>query len=157
MKNLPEKIYLQIGEDCPDDVDFKDLGGITWSVENQNKNDIEFVLKKNNSVSFLPKDVALKDLRLIRNYFGEHDKTLFEHRAYTLLDSLIKHFEKGEPIIEENGVDWNIWQNLKSFEEKEQSIWKTQSNLREIMLKVDLSNKERRELEFVANQERSRP
>ena len=34
MKNLPEKIFLQIGADCPDDVDFKDLGGITWSVEN---------------------------------------------------------------------------------------------------------------------------
>ena len=108
------------------------------------------------SSRFLPQDVTLKDLRLIRNYFGEHDKTMFEHRAYALLDSLIKHFEKGEPIIEENGVDWNIWQNLKSFEEKEQSIWKTQSNLRDIMLKVDLSKKERRELEFVANKERSR-
>jgi hypothetical protein len=86
------------------------------------------------SSRFLPQDVTLKDLRLIRNYFGEHDKTIFEHRAYSILDNLIKHFENGETLIEENGVDWNIWQNLKSFEEKKQSIWKTQSNLREIML-----------------------
>ena len=57
-------------------------------------------LEQASSVSFLPKDVTLKDLRAIRNYFGEHDKTMFEHRAYALLDSLIKHFEKGEPIIE---------------------------------------------------------
>jgi len=110
----------------------------------------------NVSSRFLPQDVTLKDLRLIRNYFGEHDKTMFEHRAYSILDKLIKHFEKGETLIEENGVDWNIWQNLKSFESKEQSIWKTQSNLREMMLEIDLSKKERRELEFVANQERSR-
>lgn len=105
---------------------------------------------------FLPKDVTLRDLKAIKNYFGEHDKTMFEHRAYALLDSLITHFEKGEPIVEENGVDWNIFQNLKSFEEKNQSIWKTQSNLRDIILLVDLSKKERRELEFIANQERSR-
>jgi len=105
---------------------------------------------------FLPKDVTLKDLLAIRNYFGEHDKTMFEHRAYSLLDALINHFEKGEQIIEENGTDWNVWQNLKSLDNKEQSIWKTQSNIRDIILKTDLSKKERRELEFIANQERGR-
>jgi hypothetical protein len=56
------------------------------------------------SSRFLPQDVTLKDLRAIRNYFGEHDKTMFEHRAYTLLDNLIKHFEKGETVVKENGV-----------------------------------------------------
>ena len=122
------------------------------SIENENPASCQTAV----SSRFLPQDVTLKDLKAIRNYFGEHDKTMFEHRAYTLIDNLIKHFEKGETIIEENGVDWNIFQNLKSFEEKEQSIWKTQSNLREIMLKVDLSKKERCELEFISNQERSR-
>jgi hypothetical protein len=156
MKNLPEKIYLQIGENCPTDVDFKELEGISWSIDKIYENDLKYVLSKKINNRFLPKDVTLKDLRAIRNYFGEHDKTMFEHRAYTLLDNLIKHFEKGETIVEGNGVDWNIFQNLKSFEEREQSIWKTQSNLREIMLKVDLSKKERRELEFISNQERSR-
>ena len=98
---------------------------------------------------------------IIENHFGgicpedwatnpEYKCTL--HDVKEILENLLKGFDN----IDENGVDWNIWQNLKSLEEKEQSIWKTQSNLREIMLKVDLSKKERRELEFVANQERSR-
>lgn len=30
----------------------------------------------------------LKDLRLIRNYFGEHDVTMLEHFAYSFLDKL---------------------------------------------------------------------
>ncbi len=42
MKNLPEKIYLQIGEKCPTDADFKKLDGITWSTEQIFKNDIVF-------------------------------------------------------------------------------------------------------------------
>ena len=32
----------------------------------------------------------LKDLKLIRNYFGENDKTSIEHLAYAVLDRLIK-------------------------------------------------------------------
>lgn len=31
-----------------------------------------------------------KDLKAIRNYFGEHDKTMFEHKAYAVLDRLVK-------------------------------------------------------------------
>lgn len=99
--------------------------------------------------------------KIIENHF---DKTCPDDWATnpeykcTLSDvkQILEKVCNGIDIIEQNGVDWNIWQNLKSFEEKEQSIWKTQSNLRDIMLKVDLSKKERRELEFVANQERSR-
>jgi hypothetical protein len=36
----------------------------------------------------------LKHLKLVRNYFGEHDKTLFEHRAYAILDSLLTKLEQ---------------------------------------------------------------
>lgn len=32
----------------------------------------------------------LKDLKTVRNYFGEHDKTLFEHKAYVVVDRLFK-------------------------------------------------------------------
>ena len=31
-----------------------------------------------------------KDLKAVRNYFGEHDKTMFEHRAYAILDKFYK-------------------------------------------------------------------
>jgi len=32
----------------------------------------------------------IKDLKLIRNYFGENDKTMLEHLAYYELDKLVK-------------------------------------------------------------------
>lgn len=33
----------------------------------------------------------LNDLIAIRNYFGEHDVTIFEHKAYTVIDNMIKN------------------------------------------------------------------
>ncbi len=35
-------------------------------------------------------DIDMKKLTLVRNYFGEHDKTQFEHWAYSFLDEIIK-------------------------------------------------------------------
>lgn len=32
----------------------------------------------------------IKDLKRIRNYFGEHDVTMLEHLAYSELDKLVK-------------------------------------------------------------------
>jgi hypothetical protein len=97
---------------------------------------------------------------LIEDHFGgkcpDDWDTNSEYKC-TLSDikQILEKIFNGFDNIDKNGADWNIWQNLKYFEKKEQSIWKTQSNLREIMLKVDLSKKERRQLEFVANQESS--
>jgi hypothetical protein len=39
----------------------------------------------------LPEGLTIKDLKDIRDYFGEHDKTVFEHRAYFTINSLISH------------------------------------------------------------------
>ena len=36
----------------------------------------------------------LKNLKLIRNYFGEHDKTQLEHLAYSELDRLVKKLQQ---------------------------------------------------------------
>ena len=47
MKNIPKKIYLQIGDLTPDevkDIDFKDLAEVSWCDERIYKSDIEFVL-----------------------------------------------------------------------------------------------------------------
>jgi hypothetical protein len=38
----------------------------------------------------------LKDLKLIRNYFGEHDKTPLEHLAYSELDKLVKKLQQAD-------------------------------------------------------------
>ncbi len=37
-----------------------------------------------------------KDLKLIRNYFGEHDKTQLEHLAYSELDKLVKKLQQAD-------------------------------------------------------------
>lgn len=42
MKHIPNKIYLQIGEDC-DAEDFKDLNEVTWCQVEIHSNDIEYV------------------------------------------------------------------------------------------------------------------
>ncbi len=40
----------------------------------------------------------IKDLKEVRSYFGEHDKTLFEHKAYAILDNIVKKLTI-QPVI----------------------------------------------------------
>ena len=49
MKNLPERIYLQVDPDNENPEDFNELFGVTWCTERINKSDIEYVLWQNNS------------------------------------------------------------------------------------------------------------
>ena len=46
MKNIPNKIYLQIGEETPKDTDFNDLGGVSWSKDRIYTNDIVYILQE---------------------------------------------------------------------------------------------------------------
>ena len=41
----------------------------------------------------LPSEEEIKDLYLIRNYFGDHDKTTFEHFAYSFLNRLLSRLQ----------------------------------------------------------------
>ena len=45
MKNIPNKIYLNIGYDPEKGDDFNDLGEVTWCVDKVNDNDIEYQRK----------------------------------------------------------------------------------------------------------------
>jgi hypothetical protein len=45
-------------------------------------------------MEIIPKEITLKDVKEIRNYFGENDITPFQHKAFTVLDKIVKHFEK---------------------------------------------------------------
>ena len=45
MKNLPEKIYLQVNPEKEDAKDFKELHEVTWCEDRINYNDIEYVRK----------------------------------------------------------------------------------------------------------------
>jgi len=47
MKNIPKKIYLQVGDLTPDEVaeiDFTDLAEVSWCIDRIYDSDIEFVL-----------------------------------------------------------------------------------------------------------------
>ena len=44
----------------------------------------------------------IKDLRAVRNYFGENDRTIFEHKAYAILDGIVKKLNK--PAVSVNEV-----------------------------------------------------
>lgn len=46
LKNIPDKIYLQIGE-IPDEDDFIDLEDVCWCVDKINDNDIEYCRTEN--------------------------------------------------------------------------------------------------------------
>jgi hypothetical protein len=39
-----------------------------------------------------------QDLKRIRDYFGENDRTPFEHWAYSFLDKLIKTKHESSPL-----------------------------------------------------------
>jgi hypothetical protein len=43
MKNIPEKIYLQIGEETQKDDDFKEFSEVTWCDSRIYDNDIVYV------------------------------------------------------------------------------------------------------------------
>lgn len=46
MTNIPDRIFLQIGEDCPSDADFNELGEVSWCDDRINENDLEYKLVK---------------------------------------------------------------------------------------------------------------
>ena len=45
MKNIPNKIFLNLGEDLEDFEDFNELGEVTWCADKVNDNDIEYQRK----------------------------------------------------------------------------------------------------------------
>ena len=46
MTNVPERIFLIIGEDVPDGSDFEELDEVTWRKERLSYKDIEYVRKE---------------------------------------------------------------------------------------------------------------
>lgn len=56
----------------------------------------------------------------------------------------------------EDGVSFNVHVILTKFQNKEIKIWEAQRLIDKLILEVDLSKKERKKLEFIANQEKYR-
>lgn len=51
MKNIPETIYLQTGEDTENIEDFNQLEGVTWCKDRINESDLEYVRKRSPWIS----------------------------------------------------------------------------------------------------------
>lgn len=65
MKNIPQKIYLQIGQGNEDEPDFSAFSEVTWSAERVFSNDIEFVLQQppvSGSLPLVDKEIELDKL-----------------------------------------------------------------------------------------------
>lgn len=45
MKNIPKRIFLQVGELEDNNIDFAELRDVTWSAERIYKTDIEYIIK----------------------------------------------------------------------------------------------------------------
>lgn len=45
MKNLPTRIFLQVGEEVDKDTDFNELHGVTWWSDRVFDTDIEYVIR----------------------------------------------------------------------------------------------------------------
>lgn len=80
MKNIPEKIWLNFGEEVPDDSDFHDLSEVTWSENKVFDNDVEYVRKSEwiNANERLPEDgelvLVFLDSSRFTGYYDEDDE-----------------------------------------------------------------------------------
>jgi radical SAM superfamily enzyme len=94
MENVPEKIYLDLGFDCPNDCDFNELSQVTWSQDNATGNGIEFTR------SDIAEQMAKEFAEFVRNYttpFGRNmyranKKYLTEADKIYSLDELFTEF-----------------------------------------------------------------
>ena len=64
MKNIPERIYLQIGEDTPKDCNFEELDEVTWCQDHVSDNDIEYV-RKEKVIEIIKKECEFNELESI--------------------------------------------------------------------------------------------
>lgn len=79
MKNLPERIYLNLGDGCFDDADFRDLSEVTWSEEKVNDTDVEYVRKS----QWISVDERLPEPdRLVLAHFSDVEPNLCYATAY---------------------------------------------------------------------------
>lgn len=79
MKNIPDKIYLNLGDECPYNADFRNLSEVTWSEDKVSDNDIEYVRK---SEWINVKERLPEDDRLVLAHFADVDSPLEYATAY---------------------------------------------------------------------------
>jgi len=109
VKNIPKKIYLQLGDDIPD-CDFNDLSEVCWHKEKVFDNDIEYVLYK---PKFEVKDTdklkqAIECLKKINEMSdcGSYEASII--RMKEIAASFIKTIKSKLPVKEDISEEENI-------------------------------------------------
>lgn len=101
MRNLPQKIYLNIG--CDNSVDFKELSEVTWSHERINGDCIEYVLSTTPPQSTGLKNPLMEELR--KNISDEDKKAIDDackstglslQECNSRIDQIIKRFKNDD-------------------------------------------------------------
>lgn len=100
MKNIPEKIYLQIGDEC-DSEDFNELSEVSWCKDKIYDNDIEFVQNKVSDVS-AEEESEYSLLLTVKNELLEADKLPFSERVKANREILDSVSIKRKPVGNEN-------------------------------------------------------
>jgi len=98
MKNIPEKIYLQIGDDC-DSEDFNELSEVSWNKDKIYENDIEFTLQNKVSDISAEEESEYELLLMVKNELLAADKLSFAERVKANEDILNFVSIKRKPII----------------------------------------------------------
>lgn len=83
MNKIPKTIYLQIGDECPDDIDFDKLTEVGWCADKIYKNDIEYKLKSKHGKLF----TELGKLSLNTDLWSDFNETDYDNGC-KLLDKL---------------------------------------------------------------------
>lgn len=130
MKNIPQKIYLQIGDGCPNDVEFDELSDVTWWDERIFNNDIEYVHSAWHDAESDDLPPYDKEVIVLLNKYEPFYNVCFAHRpdpagwdGKDLDTGEIKHYQAktyGKGGWNIFGVKWWLDVELPKVEEEEQ-------------------------------------
>ena len=99
MENIPKKIYVQIGQNCPEDADYIELQGTSFSTERIHNNDIVYELKDKECQN-CENCKFCTFLGLVGDFCLAHDneiRTMFPNHKLKLCDIGCLHFKsKGD-------------------------------------------------------------
>ena len=87
MKKIPKIIYLQIGEDCPDDISFEDLSEVSWCADKINENDIEYYLNTEEDKLKIKLADLVMDRFVCKTYY-EHETNNVRYGSFPMSNAI---------------------------------------------------------------------
>jgi len=98
MKNIPNRIYLNVGENDLTSVDFSTLEGVSWSLHKESTDDIEYLRAHPQRIRHYIVDVNFIHDVLLEIGFDKsrpfpilHDNITFHQKAYIVVGTMIDY------------------------------------------------------------------